>query len=95
MIGSGSWLTPKSLPVSFREERRTVDRESFLPLLDRMPLRILMNDGNSCMVEDRDCIMVDDIVAHVLHRTGDGKLRTMYLPLVTMSGVEPTSELAQ
>jgi len=70
-----------------------MDRKELLELLDKGPVRILMNDGNSYTVASPRESIVTDISAHVLYRDSeDGKLRAMILPLVTMSGVEQLSE---
>ncbi|NOZ39481.1 MAG: hypothetical protein GXP24_04560 [Planctomycetes bacterium] len=48
-----------------------------------------MNDGESYEVPSIEFVVVSDIAAYTLYRADDGKMRTMILPLVTMSGVEP------
>jgi hypothetical protein len=49
-----------------------------------------MNDGRSYEVKSTEFASVSDIAAAVLYRSDeDGKLRHVYLPLVTMSAVEP------
>ena len=69
-----------------------MDREELNALIAKGPVRILMNDGNEYLIESAECVSVSDIAAAVLYRDEqDGKLRHMYLPLVTMSGVEPLS----
>jgi hypothetical protein len=42
-------------------------------------------------VLEREFVTVSDIAAAVLHRHPDGKLRHVYLPLVTMCAFEPLS----
>lgn len=66
-----------------------MDRETLRRLLDASPIRILMNDGKSYTIDDPRQAIVDNISCYTLYRDEDGKLRTMILPLVTMSGVEP------
>ncbi len=41
-------------------------REELVELIRKGPVRILMNDGNSCEVPNIECAMVSDISAHVL-----------------------------
>ncbi|MEM8944813.1 MAG: hypothetical protein AAGD11_06480 [Planctomycetota bacterium] len=66
-----------------------MDREELTSLIKKGPVRILMNDGNSYKVPSAEFALVSDIAAYKLYRADDGKMRTMVLPLVTMSGVEP------
>ncbi len=68
-----------------------MDREELMALIREGPVRILMNDGESYTVPGAEFAIVSDIAASVLYRAKDGKMRTMYLPLVTMSGVQPIS----
>jgi len=68
-----------------------MDREELTKLIKNGPVRILMNDGNSYEVPGTEFAVVSDIAAYTLYRADDGKMRTMILPLVTMSGVEPLS----
>jgi len=65
-----------------------MDRESLENMLDQLPLRITMNDGRSFVVTTAGDIALSDIDAYVLYRSGDGKLRGIHLPYVTMAGVE-------
>lgn len=66
-----------------------MDRESLDKLLAVGPVRILMNDGNSYSIDKPDKAIVDEISCYTLYRDSEGKVRTMILPLVTISGVEP------
>jgi hypothetical protein len=66
-----------------------MDREELNAILRETPVRIRMNDGRAHDVLDREFVTVSDIAASVLHRHPDGKLRHVYLPLVTMCAVEP------
>ena len=66
-----------------------MDREELNAVLADGPVRIRMNDGRSYEVPSREFITVSDIAASVLFRHPDGNLRHVYLPLVTMSAVEP------
>lgn len=68
-----------------------MDRDELNQLIQQGPVRILMNDGNSYDIPNAECALVSDIAAYTLYRAEDGKMRTMILPLVTMSGVEPLS----
>ena len=65
-----------------------MDREELMTLIRKGPVRILMNDGESYDVPNVEFAVVSDIAASVLYLGADGKMRTMHLPLVTMSGVE-------
>jgi len=71
-----------------------MDREELTELISKGPVRIRMNDGQVYTIESSEFAIVSDIAASVLYRAEDGKYRTMYLPLVTMSGVEPLAENA-
>lgn len=66
-----------------------MDREELTRLIKQGPVRILMNDGNAYEVPSAEFALVSDIAAYTLYRAEDGKMRTMILPLVTMTGVEP------
>ncbi len=67
-----------------------MDREELnLILLSETPFVIRMNDGREYEVRSKEVITVSDIAASVLYRHDDGKLRHVYLPLVTMTAVEP------
>lgn len=66
-----------------------MDREELTQLIRESPVRITMNDGRAFVVEGIEQAVVSDIAASVLFRAEDGKLRTIYLPLVTMTSVEP------
>jgi hypothetical protein len=66
-----------------------MDREELTTILHDTPVVIRMNDGREYEVPSREFVTVSDIAASVLYRHADGKLRHVYLPLVTMSGVEP------
>lgn len=66
-----------------------MDREELTQLIRESPVRITMNDGRAFVVEGIKQAVVSDIAASVLFRAEDGKLRTIYLPLVTMTSVEP------
>ena len=71
-----------------------MDRETMENMLDQMPLRITMNDGRSFVVDSDRGILLSDLDAYVLYRSdGDGKLRGIHLPYVTMSGVEANALL--
>lgn len=65
-----------------------MDRDEFEVLLKKAPIRVLMNDGNSYVIEKTELAIVSDLYISTLHRRDDGKLGTMHLPLVTVSGVE-------
>lgn len=69
-----------------------MDREELLALLRQGPHRIRMNDGHHYDVASLEMAVVSDIAAYVLRRSDDGKLRTVVLPLVTMTAVEPLTE---
>lgn len=71
-----------------------MDRELLQRLLDASPIRILMNDGRSYTIDDPRQAIVDNISCYTLYHDDDGKVRTMVLPLVTMSGVEPIEATA-
>ncbi len=66
-----------------------MDREELNELIRTGPVRITMNDGRSFEVENFEMVSISDIAAAVLYRADDGKLRHNYLPLVTMTSVEP------
>ncbi len=66
-----------------------MDREELTTLISEGPVLIRMNDGRQYTIESSEFAIVSDIAASVLYRADDNKLRTIYLPLVTMSGVEP------
>ncbi len=66
-----------------------MDREELTLLISQGPIRIRINDGRAYEVAGPEFATVSDIAASILYRADDGKYRHMYLPLVTMSGVEP------
>lgn len=66
-----------------------MDREELTAIIKRGPVTIRMNDGLAYEVRSPEFITISDIAASVLYRHADGKLRHVYLPLVTMSAVEP------
>lgn len=47
-----------------------------------------MNDESAYEIPGPEFALVSDISAAVLHRSEDGKYRTIHLPLVTMCRVE-------
>jgi len=66
-----------------------MDREELTQCIAEGPILIRMNDGRSYEVPSPEMIVVSDISATVLCRSeSDGKLRSVRLPLVTMSAVE-------
>ena len=66
-----------------------MDREELTQLVRSGPIRIRINDGRFYDVPSSEMIVVSDISASVLYRSEhDGKLRTVHLPMVTMSGVD-------
>jgi hypothetical protein len=71
------------------QERGNMDREELVAILRDTPVRIRTNDGREYDVLGREFATVSDIAASVLYRHTDGKLRHVYLPLVTMCAVEP------
>jgi hypothetical protein len=67
-----------------------MDREELSAIVSEGPVRIRMNDGRSYEVNGWEMITISDIAAAVLYRSeNDDKFRLAYLPLVTMSCVEP------
>jgi len=66
-----------------------VEREELTQLIKNGPVRILLNDSNSYEVPSSEFALVSDFAGHTLDRAPIEKMRTMILPLVTMSGVEP------
>lgn len=66
-----------------------MDREELSQIISETPVRIRMNDGRFYDVAGREFITISDIAASVLYRAEDGTMRHVYLPLVTMSAVEP------
>jgi hypothetical protein len=66
-----------------------VDREELTAIIRATPVRIRMNDGRAYEIPGPEFAVVSDIAASILHRGDDGKLRHVYLPLVTMCAVEP------
>jgi len=65
-----------------------MDQEELLAIVRSGAVRIRMNDGRVYDVPDMEHIVVSPISAVVLHRNDNGETRNIYLPLVTMSGVE-------
>jgi hypothetical protein len=80
-----------SSKIAIRGGSGKMDREELNAILQNVPIRIRMNDGRSYDVPSREFITVSDIAASVLYRAQDGKLRHVYLPLVTMTAIEPLS----
>lgn len=68
-----------------------MDREEMNKVLSRCPLRITMNDGSVYEVDTPEMALCSDITLTVLHRSDDGVMRNVYLPLVTMANVEEIS----
>jgi hypothetical protein len=68
-----------------------MDRQELTAILDACPVVVRMNDGREYEVISKEMITVSDIAASILYRHTDGKLRHVYLPLVTMSAVEPAA----
>jgi hypothetical protein len=67
-----------------------MDREELNEIvLAEAPFMIRMNDGRAYEVKSKEFITISDIAASVLYRHEDGKLRHVYLPLVTMSAIGP------
>lgn len=66
-----------------------MDREELMKIIREGPVRITMNDGRSFEVPGPETAVVSDIAASVLYQANDGKYRTIHLPLVTMTSVEP------
>lgn len=66
-----------------------MEREELNALIREGPIRITMNDGRSFVVDGMEMAVVSDIAASALHRADDGRLKHIYLPLVTMTSVEP------
>ncbi len=66
-----------------------MDREELTAIIRQGPVRIRMNDGRAYEIPSSEFATVSDIAASVLHRSDDGKLRHVYLPLVTMTAIEP------
>ena len=65
-----------------------MDRETVINAAKVGPIRITMNDGRVFDVPSIEFITADDIAAHVVTRSVDGKYRTIYLSLVTMVSIE-------
>lgn len=65
-----------------------MDRTELKAILERGPARICMNDGSEFVVDIPEWV-VSDIALCALDRGVDGKLHTVYLPLVTMTAVHP------
>ena len=67
-----------------------MDREELNEIvLAETPFLLRMNEGRSYEVKSKEFITISDIAASVLYKHEDGKLRHVYLPLVTMSAIEP------
>ena len=65
-----------------------MDRETVINAAKVGPIRISMNDGRIYDVPSIEFITADDIAAHVVTKSVDGKFRTIYLSLVTMVSIE-------
>ena len=65
-----------------------MDKDELTTRLRGGPAVIRMNDGRSYEVPGLESTLISDIAASILHRGDDGKLRHVYLPLVTMAAVE-------
>ena len=65
-----------------------MDRETIINAAKIGPFRITMNDGRVFDVPSIEFITADDIAAHVVTRSVDGKYRTIYLSLVTIACIE-------
>lgn len=73
-------------------ERVDLDKDELTTILRGGPAIIRMNDGRSYEVPGLESTLIGDIAASILHRGEDGKLRHVYLPLVTMSAVDAAPE---
>lgn len=69
-----------------------MDREELMSLIHRGPVRITMNSGDTVVIESLETCMVSSMSADVLVKGDDGKLRTHFYPLVTISTVELLDE---
>jgi hypothetical protein len=70
-----------------------MDRETIINAAKIGPIRITMNDGRVFDVPSIEFITADDIAAHVVTRSVDGKYRTIYLSLVTIACIESLVDL--
>ncbi len=66
-----------------------MDRSEFELAMQYSPVLVRMNDGRAYEVRSKEFVTVSEIAASVLYQHEDGKMRHVYLPLVTMSAVEP------
>jgi hypothetical protein len=64
-------------------------REELNKIVKQGPVRIRVNDGSAYEIMSSELVTVSDIAASILYRANDGKWRHVYLPLVTMSVIEP------
>jgi hypothetical protein len=65
-----------------------MERDELMKLMKTGPLKIRMNDGETYEIAAQSEAVVSDIAAYVLYRRADGRLKTMVLPLLNISGVE-------
>jgi hypothetical protein len=65
-----------------------MERDEFIALLKPGPLKVRMNDGEIYEIAANSEAVVSDVAAHVLYRHADGRLKTMVLPLLNISGIE-------
>ncbi len=65
-----------------------MDRETLINAIDKGPVRVYMNDGSSYEIPDHISVLVDSLIAYVLHPREDCKLGAVWLSWVCMSRVE-------
>ena len=66
-----------------------MDKEGIEQLYEQFPLMIRMNDGREYVVDSLRDITCAQNYAYVLYREESGRLRSVLLPYVSMSAVEP------
>ncbi len=72
-----------------------MDRKELNALIAKGPVKILLNDGRVFEVPSTEFALVGDVLAIVLVRGSDNKLRNMPLTLSNISNVEPLEQLGQ
>ena len=65
-----------------------MDRETLIQAAKAGPIRVTMNDGRVFDIPSIEFVTADDIAAHVVTKSADGRYRAKILSLVTMVSIE-------
>ena len=72
--------------------RESVEREELMQLISQGPVRIRMNNGDTCDIPNAEMATVSDFSAAVLVRDEDGRLRHRHLALFAICSVDELGE---